>query len=716
MERVIRTTASRTRRLARPRPEWLPFGANAVVLVGLLVLLFTVQANTPSLHVGAIAGETLLAPRAATYRDHAATATRKQRALSAVPTQYKTDTTRAKQRLSELPAFLARGQTIAGTSVPPAEKVAGMRAALPPGMLSAAIQQLADLKPQDFPVVRERSRALLLQGMGWRFAANQLQTTELGLLAAVPARVSALQRTTIGEILATFLAPTLVTDVPATERKQRQAEDRVPQVTNKVQAGEIVVRRGDVITPSVMEKLDALGLQSTGSGWRDVASALLFSAVIIAMLFWYLNAFHREVLTNRRLLLLLDGIVLLAVASARIFASGHVLLPFFLPVAAAPTFAAVLIAPEASLAIAFAVSVLAGWIVANSFELTTYYFVTSAAGILAIRHVRQVKQFMLAGVYIMLFAAGTSLAFGLLDHNYDFAGFREHLAAAMFNGFVSSALALGAFAVLSDFFGVTSNFQLMELAQPSQRLLRRLMIKAPGTYNHSLIVANMVEQAAEEMGADSLVAKLGALYHDVGKTINPHCFVENQLGIGNIHDELRPEESARIIKGHVGQGLRLARQHRLPRAIVDAIAQHHGTMTIAYFLHKAKQEDQSGEEVNQSPYTYSGPKPQSKETGLLMLADACESTVRSTRDHSNDKIRDLVEQTFEDRIHGGQLDESPLTLGDLERAKEAFCSVLTGLYHPRIEYPEAAELPLPVIPPLSLAETDVPLVERQRAT
>jgi putative nucleotidyltransferase with HDIG domain len=316
--------------------------------------------------------------------------------------------------------------------------------------------------------------------------------------------------------------------------------------------------------------------------------------------------------------------------------------------------------------------------------------VTSAAGIHAIQRMRQLKHFIFAGGYIALFGLATALAFALVDRTYDFAALQQYVLAAAFNGFVSSTLALGAFALLSDFFGVTTSLQLLELGQPNQRLLHRLMTMAPGTYNHSLIVASMVETAAEQIGAHSLVAKVAALYHDVGKTTNPHCFVENQLGMSNIHDQLEPEESARLIRGHVSQGLRLARQHKLPRLILDGIAEHHGTMAIAYFLHKARQGAPNAL-LDSSLFMYPGPKPQSKETALLMLADGCESAVRASPDRSREKIQEVVQQIFADRIHQGQLDESPLTLHDLDRARSAFCSVLYGLYHPRIEYPEPSE-------------------------
>jgi putative nucleotidyltransferase with HDIG domain len=207
----------------------------------------------------------------------------------------------------------------------------------------------------------------------------------------------------------------------------------------------------------------------------------------------------------------------------------------------------------------------------------------------------------------------------------------------------------------------------------------------------------MVERAAEEIGANSLVGKLGALYHDVGKTANPHAFVENQMGIGNMHDEMHPEESARLIRAHVSHGLRLASQYKLPRPVLDAIAEHHGTMTISYFLHKALH-DYGDDAVDVSLFTYAGPKPQTKETALLMLADGCESAVRASRDTSPEKILEIVDRIFDDRMQQGQLVDSPITLRDLEHAKSAFCAVLNGLYHPRIEYPEREEVVLEIRP------------------
>ncbi len=701
MDSTIRGSAYSALRMMSPGSvPWVSI-VNAVCLVALLVGVFTVRLNASSMRAGEVAGSTLVAQRTVSYQDRGLTQAARKKAASAVAPVYKIDTTTAGERRRAAASFLQAIEPVAASNRTAPAKLALMRRMLPPGLLPGALQQIASIGARNFPYVTKKSVALLGQAEAWRFNSTQVPSYEAALLSTIPPRVPSPSRTAIGEILATFLYPTQVLDIAATEQKQSQAEAAVPPVVSTVYSGEVVVRRGDLVTTSVMEKLAALGLQNRHTQWEDVVGSLLFAVLIVVTLFWYLHAFHPSVTVNPRLLILMDASILTTVVGARLLAENHVLLPFFLPVAAASTFAAALIAPEACVAMTLAMAVLAGWVVASSFELTMYYFLTGTAGVLAIRHVRQLKQFIFAGAYTACFALVTVLAFGLVDRVYDFTALQGYLLAAVFNGFASSTLALGAFALLSNLFGVTTSLHLLELGQPSHPLLRRMMARAPGTYNHTLILASMVEHAAEEIGANSLAARLGALYHDIGKSVNPHCFVENQLGIGNIHDDLRAEESARIIRGHVSAGMRMARQHHLPRVVLDAIAEHHGTMTIGYFLHKAQSENPDAP-VDLSLYSYAGPRPQSKETALLMLADACESAVRASSDHSSAKIADVIHRIFRDRTESGQLDECPLTLHDIDLAERAFRSVLNGLYHPRVEYPDAIEREVEVEPELRL--------------
>jgi len=674
----------------RTGSSWIVAAVTAILLAASLVVAFTIQIRSSTMQLGQVAGDTVVAQRKVTFLDRVSTNARRKQAMDAIPLAFRVDTTLSRERRSQADTFLAAAAPVLASSVSPSNKVVAIRKLLPAGVNPAALQGFPSLRPSALTTVRQQSVGLLSRAILSQFDENQIPSTESTFLTTLPDQIPPQERAAIGEVLIAFLAPTLVPDLAATMKKRNRAAQMIPLSYETIYPREVVVRRGDIVTPLILERLNALGIQSRREGWQDITAALLFASSIVAMLFWYLSAFHPAITGSPRLLLLVPATVLADVIGARLLTGGHVLLPLFLPAAAASTFAAALVAPEACVAIALAAALLAGWVVANSFELTTYYFVTSAAGVLAIRQVRQLKQFILAGASITAFGLVTVLAFGFLDRVYDFAALQEYVLAASFNGFVSSALALGAFALLSGFFGVTTMLQLLELGQPNQPLLRRLMVKAPGTYNHSLLLASMVEHAAEEIGANSLVAKLGALYHDVGKTANPHCFVENQLGMTNIHDTLPPEESARIIRNHVSHGLKLARQYHLPRPVVDAIAEHHGTMTISYFLHKARRENPP-ETIDPAMYTYPGPRPRSKETALLMLADGCEAAVRATADRSGSKIQDTVKKIIQERISHGQLDGCPLTLADLHTVQIAFCSVLNGLYHPRIEYPDPTD-------------------------
>jgi cyclic-di-AMP phosphodiesterase PgpH len=264
-------------------------------------------------------------------------------------------------------------------------------------------------------------------------------------------------------------------------------------------------------------------------------------------------------------------------------------------------------------------------------------------------------------------------------------------------------VAVGTFALLGNIFGFTTSFQLLELANPSQPLLRRLLLETSGTYHHSLMVGNLGERAAEATGADPLLVRVAAYYHDVGKLANPTAFIENQAGGDNLHDELSPYESAAILKAHVAAGIDLAYEYKLPKPLIAFIPQHHGTAVISYFYAKARDEavaaagarpgtpegEAAAATVDISRFRHSGPKPQSREAAILMLADGVEASVRSLTAQDEPAIRAMVERIIHERLDDGQFDECDLTLRDLERIREAFVAQLLGMYHQRIAYPQS---------------------------
>jgi putative nucleotidyltransferase with HDIG domain len=272
--------------------------------------------------------------------------------------------------------------------------------------------------------------------------------------------------------------------------------------------------------------------------------------------------------------------------------------------------------------------------------------------------------------------------------------------AGLVNGGLSVVLAVGSFATLGNVFGIMTVFQLLELANPSNRLLRRLLLETPGTYHHAVMVGNLAERAAETIGADPLLARVAAYYHDIGKMRNPLAFIENQAGARNIHDELEAETSARIIASHIRDGIDLGYEHGLPVQIIGFIPQHHGTSLMSYFYGKALREVGGNEElVDAERFRYPGPKPQSREAAILMLSDGVEASVRSLDQKDPESIRGMVNRIVDDRVADGQLEDADLTLKDINQIKEAFVQQLLGMYHSRIKYPDNV----------------VPLDERERA-
>ena len=315
------------------------------------------------------------------------------------------------------------------------------------------------------------------------------------------------------------------------------------------------------------------------------------------------------------------------------------------------------------------------------------------AGGLAVYTVRDIKnrsQIFRSFSFILLGYSVSVLAFGF-ERFASFENLLVEFAFAGSNSLISPVLTYGLLIFFERFFKITTDLTLLELSNFDRPLLRDLARIAPGTFNHSMTMGTLAEAAAERIGANPLLARVGAYYHDIGKTITPKNFVENQLNSQNIHENLTPEESVELISRHVKEGVELAKENNLPKEILDFIPMHHGTNVMSFFYEKAK--DRYGEEkVDIKEYQYPGPKPDSKETAIVMLADGCESAVRAIDEPDPVKVENLIDKIIKQRIDDGQLDESPLTFSDITKIKDAFISILVGQHHRRIRYPKQDEM------------------------
>ncbi len=426
---------------------------------------------------------------------------------------------------------------------------------------------------------------------------------------------------------------------------------------------------------------------------------LLLSIVVVTTLMAWLWRF-RSRLWHRNNAILLVSLALLMATSLLVATADRAVAPYLVPTAAVGLLLSVLLdAGLASVATAM-VAVLAG-VVTGSMDLAAYTFLGGIVGTIVIGRGERLSQFAQAGAAIAVTNVAVVLAFTIIVGSENMEMTLQLLGAALISAFGASIAAAGTFALLGSVFGITTSYQLLELANPTQPLLRRLLLEAPGTYHHSLMVGNLAEQAAEAVGADVLVARVAAYYHDVGKLYDPLVFIENQGGGENIHDQLPPEESAAMVMGHVARGIDIAYQYKLPKAIIPYIPQHHGTALMGYFYAKARQiaaeeagapagskaANEAGDKVDQRRFRHAGPKPQSREAAILMLADSVEASVRSLSSHEEPAIRAMVSRIISDRLLDGQFDECDLTLRDLDRIRESFIEQLLAMYHRRIAYP-----------------------------
>ncbi len=297
--------------------------------------------------------------------------------------------------------------------------------------------------------------------------------------------------------------------------------------------------------------------------------------------------------------------------------------------------------------------------------------------------------YLWGGSLLIIVQVAVLVSFSLLNGALDVNQLMAYAFASAINGVFSTSLTLINFYILGFLFGITTVVQLLELARPTHPLMQQLITKAPGTYHHSLVVGNLAERAAAAVGADAFLTRVGAYYHDVGKIKRPHYFTENQQGGINPHNQLDPRTSAQIIISHVADGLELAERYRLPQRVRDFIAEHHGTTLVAYFYRKAlEQAANNGGAVNERDFRYPGPKPRSKETAILMLADAVEAIARSRQPQTREELDEIVQRVILERLEENQLDDTPLTLQDLARIRQAFVEMLSGVYHTRVRYPE----------------------------
>jgi putative nucleotidyltransferase with HDIG domain len=480
-----------------------------------------------------------------------------------------------------------------------------------------------------------------------------------------------------------LIRPNLVLDTERVQEAVAQAEQAVQPV--QIIQGEIIIRKGDVVRPEHISLMRDVGLLKTGRDYGAAAGRTLLVLAVVALMGVYLRQNRLQVLENPAHMGLVGSVVVTVLLLGRLFSMLAWPEAVYLnPSALVGLLLTLLLDPKVATMATVVTAVLLGVISDFSWAVGILALVGGLTAVLSVSKVSQRGDLMRAGSIVGGVNVLLMVALGLVGKD---SGLLIHSYLGLLSGVLASIVAIGVLPYLESAFKITSPIRLLELSNPNHPLLRRLMLEAPGTYHHSILVGNLAEAAAEAVGADGLLARVGSHYHDIGKLKRPYFFVENQVGKDNPHDKMAPSLSTLIVTSHVKDGLELASEYKLPDVVTQFIAQHHGTDLVRFFYHRATEasEDSSVEEKD---FRYPGPKPQGKEVAIVSLADAVEAAVRSLTKPTPGKIEGLVRKIIKDRLNSGQLDESDLTFQDMDRIANAFVKVIMGMFHTRVEYPE----------------------------
>ena len=490
------------------------------------------------------------------------------------------------------------------------------------------------------------------------------------------------------------VVPNYFYDPVATKERRKLEMDAVDPVF--ILQGQILVKEGDTITREVYEQLELVGLLADHRAFQPFIGLFLLLSVLLYFIYKQFDQFSKQQRSNKPYLFAYTIIITITILTMKMISIFQSIeyngLGYLVPVAMGTMLVKLMIGDRfvfiTSLIFSISGSIMFNEGITSSlnYHVGFYLLISSLSVTVFLREKKRRSMILHAGTLVAVLNVIVLIALLLLRNgSLSLSETALHLLLAAVSGIVSSVLTLGILPYLESGLGIVSAMKLMELSSPNSPLLRKILLEAPGTYHHSIMVANLAEAACDAIGADGLLARVGAYYHDIGKTMQPHLFIENQMGMGNPHDSLKPEVSRDIIFAHVSDGVAVLEEHRIPKEIIDITAQHHGTTLLKYFYYKAVKEDE--QRYTEDMFRYPGPKASSKESAVVGIADSVEAAVRSMNAPTPEQIAQLVQGIIADRLKDGQFSECNLTFKELQTIEKTICETLNGIFHSRIKYP-----------------------------
>ncbi|MCL6087821.1 MAG: HDIG domain-containing protein [Actinobacteria bacterium] len=525
---------------------------------------------------------------------------------------------------------------------------------------------------------------------------NDVDAKKVGVVKVVEndAAVKAEDKNLVVNILQKNLKPTAIFDPVATEKARKQAREETPPHIVTVTEGQTIISEGDIANENDILILNKLGLLNTGFNWKVFSYIGLINIVVLVIFYFYIYKFNKNIFNNTKKLLITSTIIIIFIALIKLFttlSSFHLNLWVYLfPMIAASMLCSIIFDTRAGIILSLVLAVNFGIAANFDYQLSLIYFLGGIFATFMVSNVSQRNSIMKGGFFSSLFLAFLFFIVNLIGG--DLKSILLYTVLGIVNGVVSAIITIGLLPFIESSFRVVTAMGLLELSHTDQPLLKELLINAPGTYNHSLLVSHLAESCANAIGADGLLVKVAALYHDLGKMKRPEYFYENQMNVENIHNKLNPSMSKNIISNHIKDGVEIAIKNKIPKKVVEIISQHHGNSVITYFY--KKQKDMEAEKmlasnpdaIMEGHFRYPARKPQTREAAILMLADTAEAAVRSIEKITPKKIEQMVSDIIKSKIADEQLSEADITIKEINTIKSTLIEGLISIYHTRISY------------------------------
>lgn len=679
----------------RARSRKMPLGRRRLIVAAyvfvLLLLILSIQISPfgTLVEAGKPSPRAILAPKTLQYINKSRTREERAAAAAAVEDVYTSDRKAAAKVERQISDFFVAMSEADALPLSPQERAALVIERTGTSLSPPDVEAMLVMPPDAWESIRRSATEIAAAVMEERVTPELLdKAREKARAIASQTTTEASARSLVAALASDYVSPNAALDMVETDRRRKAARAAVKEVITTRLQGEVVVSKGEMVTNEQVDLLKTLGFTRSTFTPLNILYMVVFVLLLFGVASMFLARFRKVYYNSPGLLALMGDVIIAYALIAKVLTvalrSWSPFWGYLMPAVAVTMIIAVLYDTGVAIVIAIICAMITGVVTGGDFYLSAFAMLAGFFPALYISRFSTRHELRRAGLYTSFWVA--MVAFGVTALTQLNQGLVVNTLVGLLNGAICTVVALGSLPFLETTFRIATNTWMMELASPEQKLMKELSLKAPGTYSHSIMVANLAEAAAREVGSDPTLARVTAYYHDVGKILRPQFFVENQPEGASMHSGISPNLSTLIITSHVRDGVDMLEANHVPPNLIDIIKQHHGTSIVRFFYERAVEES-GGEPVDENRFRYHFEKPKGRTAGILMLADSVEAGARTLLRPSGSAIEQTVERIVNGKLEDGQLDECDLTFSDIVKIKKAFTRMLIGSHHPRIDYP-----------------------------